>query len=76
MAFIDTKDLEAKEPEVWHFVEGQFEVTLQGETHNAGPGCAAVVPPNAPHAVKALTAGRAMVVDYPRRASVGSVTTE
>src|ERR687891_243785 len=53
--------------EVWNFIDGRFEVSLDGQTHVAEPGCAAVVPPNAPHAIKALTEGRALVVDYPVR---------
>jgi quercetin dioxygenase-like cupin family protein len=38
-----------------------------------GPGAAAVIPPNAPHSVKALTNARAIVVDYPRPHSIGGV---
>jgi quercetin dioxygenase-like cupin family protein len=59
--------------EVWHVVEGSLEVTVGGETQVAGPGCAAVVPPNTPHSVKALTDARAIVVDHPKRDSVGGV---
>jgi len=33
----------------------------------AGPGFVAIVPPNTTHEVKALTAGKAIVVDYPLR---------
>lgn len=108
MAFIDTDDLEIKEPiegwkgryfhsenmtlayytvksgsaihehahendEVWNIIEGEFEVTIDGQVRIAGPGFAAVVPPNTPHAVKALSDGRAIVVDHPRRRSVGGV---
>lgn len=53
--------------EVWHVIEGELEVTIAGETRVAGPGCAALVPPNTPHAVRARTDGRAIVVDYPLR---------
>jgi len=59
--------------EVWNIVEGRFEVTVDGETREVGPGCAAVVAPDVPHAVKALTDGRAIVVDHPRRHVVGGV---
>src|SRR5438874_752885 len=52
--------------EVWNIVEGTFEVTVDGEKRVVGPGGAAVVAPNVPHAVTALTDGRAIVVDHPR----------
>jgi quercetin dioxygenase-like cupin family protein len=61
--------------EVWHVVEGELEVTIDGVTRVAGPGSAAVVPPNAVHSVKALTDGRSIVVDYPIRDSLGGVKT-
>jgi quercetin dioxygenase-like cupin family protein len=57
--------------EVWHVIEGQLEVTIGDETRVAGPGCVAVVPPNTPHSVRALTDGRSIVVDHPRRDRVG-----
>ncbi|HEY9219402.1 MAG TPA: cupin domain-containing protein [Phenylobacterium sp.] len=53
--------------EVWHIVEGELEVTIAGETAIAGPGMAAIVPAETPHAVKALTAGKAIIADYPLR---------
>jgi unsaturated pyranuronate lyase len=109
MPFIDTEQLEVKEPlpgwkgrffhsqnmtfayyafedgaaihehshendEVWNVIEGELEVTFDGQTQVAGPGTAAFVPPNMPHSVKALGDGRAIVVDHPRRDSVGGVT--
>jgi quercetin dioxygenase-like cupin family protein len=53
--------------EVWEVIEGELEVTVDGVTAVAGPGCAAIVPPNVAHAVRALTDGRAIVVDHPPR---------
>jgi quercetin dioxygenase-like cupin family protein len=61
--------------EVWHVIEGELEVTIGGQTRVAGPGSAAIVPANTPHSVRALTDGRAIVVDWPLRASVGSAST-
>ena len=61
--------------EVWHVLEGELEVTIAGETRVAGPGGVALVPPNTKHFVRALTDGRAIVVDQPRRARVGGVET-
>jgi quercetin dioxygenase-like cupin family protein len=62
--------------EVWHVIEGELEITIGGRTHVAGPGVVAVVPPNTPHSVKALSEGRSIVVDHPRRSSVGRVDTD
>jgi quercetin dioxygenase-like cupin family protein len=59
--------------EVWHIVEGDFEVTIGGTTEVAGPGSVAVIPPDTIHSVKALTEGRAIVVDHPLRASIGGI---
>ena len=51
----------------------QLEITIAGETEVAGSGCAAVIPPNTAHSVNALTDVRAIVVDYPRRNSIGGI---
>lgn len=59
--------------EVWNVVEGRLEITIAGETRIVSAGDAAVVPPNTEHAVKALSAVRAIVVDSPRRDSIGSI---
>ncbi len=53
--------------EVWQVVEGELEIDVGGDVRIAGPGVAAIVPPNVRHAVKALTNGKAIVVDYPLR---------
>ncbi|HZY98144.1 MAG TPA: cupin domain-containing protein [Candidatus Baltobacteraceae bacterium] len=53
--------------EVWHVIEGKLELTIGGETFVAAGGFVAIVPPNTAHAVKALTAGKAIVVDHPIR---------
>ena len=51
--------------EVWNVIEGQLEVTIGGKTQVAGPGFVAIVPPDTLHFVRAITDGRAIVVDYP-----------
>lgn len=56
-----------EQEEVWHVIEGELEVTIAGETRIAGPGCAAIVPPNTEHDLRALSNGKAIVVDYPLR---------
>ena len=62
--------------EVWTVLDGELEVTIAGETQVATAGCVAIVPPDATHAVKALTDCRAIVVDCPVRASIGGVATD
>lgn len=62
--------------EVWHVIEGKLEVTIGDETRVAGPGCVALVPPNVSHAVRALTDGRSIVVDYPLRRTIGGAATD
>jgi quercetin dioxygenase-like cupin family protein len=53
--------------EVWQVIEGQLEVTVGGETQVAGPGMVAIVPAGVAHSVRALTDGKAIVVDWPLR---------
>lgn len=55
------------EEEVYEVIEGELELTIDGETQTARPGCVGIVPSNARHSVKALTDGRAIIVDYPLR---------
>ena len=49
---------------------GKLEVTIDGVTQIAVPGVVAIVPPNVVHSVKALRAGKAIVVDYPLRPNI------
>ena len=53
--------------EVYEVIEGELEVTIDGATQIARAGLVAIVPSNARHSVKALTDGRAIIVDYPLR---------
>jgi quercetin dioxygenase-like cupin family protein len=55
------------EEEVYEVIEGELEVTIDGVARIARLGMVAIVPSNARHSVKALTDGRLIVVDYPRR---------
>jgi len=56
--------------EVYEVIEGQLEVTIDGATQVARAGLVAIVPSNVPHSVKALTDGRAIIVDYPLRREI------
>jgi quercetin dioxygenase-like cupin family protein len=53
--------------EVYEVIEGELEVTIDGITQIARAGMVAIVPSNVRHSVKALTDGRAIIVDYPLR---------
>ena len=53
--------------EVYEVIEGELEVTIDGVTQIARAGMVAIVLSNVPHSVKALTDGRAIIVDYPLR---------
>jgi unsaturated pyranuronate lyase len=59
------------EEEVYEVIEGELEVTIDGATEIARPGTVAIVPANARHSVKALTDGRAIIVDHPSRPEFG-----
>jgi quercetin dioxygenase-like cupin family protein len=53
--------------EVYEVIDGELEMTIDGATQIVRPGVVAIVPSNARHSVKALTDGRAIIVDYPLR---------
>ena len=59
--------------EVWNVVDGEAVLVVAGEERRVGPGEAAVVPPNVPHAVRVVGSCRAIVVDYPTRLSLPGV---
>jgi quercetin dioxygenase-like cupin family protein len=60
------------EEEVYEVIEGELEITVDGVTHVASPGLVAIVPANARHSVKALTDGKAIIVDHPARPEFGA----
>jgi quercetin dioxygenase-like cupin family protein len=53
--------------EVYEVIKGELEITIDGVTHIARPGVVAIVPANVRHSVKALTDGRAIIIDHPVR---------
>jgi quercetin dioxygenase-like cupin family protein len=61
--------------EVCNVLEGEFELTVDGETRIAGPRWVGVVPADVEHSVRALRDGRVIVVDHPARHVVGGVHT-
>jgi unsaturated pyranuronate lyase len=57
--------------EVYEVIEGELELTIDGVKQVARPGLVGIVPSNVRHSVKALTDGRAIIVDYPLRTEIG-----
>ena len=57
--------------EVYEVIEGELEVTIDGLTQIARPSLVAIVPGNVRHSVRAVTDGRAIIIDYPVRKDFG-----
>jgi quercetin dioxygenase-like cupin family protein len=53
--------------EVCEVIEGELEVTIDGVAQIVREGLVAIVPAGARHSVKALTDGRAIIIDHPLR---------
>jgi quercetin dioxygenase-like cupin family protein len=53
--------------EVYEVIDGELEVTIDGEAQIVRPGVVAIIPGDVRHSVKALTDGRAIIIDYPVR---------
>jgi mannose-6-phosphate isomerase-like protein (cupin superfamily) len=62
------------EEEVYEVIEGQLEITIDGVSQILRPGIAAIVPGGAKHSVRALTDGRAIIVDHPARLNSSSAS--
>jgi quercetin dioxygenase-like cupin family protein len=56
--------------EVYEVIDGELELTIDGVKQIARPGLVGIVPSNVRHSVKALTDGRAIIVDYPLRRDI------
>jgi unsaturated pyranuronate lyase len=61
------------EEEVWHVIEGEVVLVIDGTERALGPGAAAVVPPHVPHAARVTGGCRVIVADFPRRDSLPGV---
>jgi mannose-6-phosphate isomerase-like protein (cupin superfamily) len=59
--------------EVWHVVEGEIVLVIDGVEHRVPAGCAAIVPPDTPHAALVRGPCRAIVADHPSRPEFGGV---
>jgi quercetin dioxygenase-like cupin family protein len=55
------------EEEVYEVIEGELEIAIDGVARIARAGLVAIIPAHVRHSVKALTDGRVIIVDYPRR---------
>jgi mannose-6-phosphate isomerase-like protein (cupin superfamily) len=63
-----------EQEEVWHVVDGEIALTIDGEEQVLTAGCVAVVPPDTPHSVRPLAAARAIIADYPLRPTLPGQT--
>jgi unsaturated pyranuronate lyase len=57
--------------EVYEVIEGELEVTIDGVAQIVRNGVVAIVLAGVRHSVKALTDGRAIIVDHPSRPDFG-----
>ena len=53
--------------EVYEVIEGELEVTIDGKAQIVRQGVVAIVPSGVKHSIRALSDGRAIIVDHPRR---------
>jgi quercetin dioxygenase-like cupin family protein len=56
-----------EQEEVYEVIEGELEITIDGVAHIAKTGIVAIVPAGVRHSIKALSDGRAIIVDSPVR---------
>ena len=68
---IPVHEHEHLQEEIWNVIEGEIEVTIEGVTQTARPGCVALVPPGARHSVRPLSPARVIVIDHPKREPFG-----
>jgi quercetin dioxygenase-like cupin family protein len=59
------------EEEVYEVIDGELEVTIDGVAQVARAGLVAIVPGGVRHSVRALSDGRAIIVDSPPRPDFG-----
>ena len=52
---------------MYELIEGELELTIDGVSQNVRLGVVGIVPSNVRHSVKALTNGRAIIIDHPVR---------
>lgn len=55
------------EEEVYEVIEGELEITVDGVVERLRPGIVGIVPANVRHFVRAVTDGKLIVIDHPRR---------
>ena len=53
--------------EVWTIIEGEIDLTIDGQVHTLVTGSAAIIPPDVSHAAAVRGACKAYVADHPRR---------
>jgi mannose-6-phosphate isomerase-like protein (cupin superfamily) len=56
-----------EQEEVWHIIEGEVALKVDGQEVVLDAGCVAIVPPQTSHSVRPIGACRAIIADYPLR---------
>src|SRR5438309_10214627 len=62
-----------EQEEVWHVVDGEVVISIDGTEQHLTAGSAAVVPPNTPHSVRPIAQCRVVIADYPLRSQLPGV---
>jgi mannose-6-phosphate isomerase-like protein (cupin superfamily) len=62
-----------EQEEVWHVVDGEVVLAIDGVERVVTAGAAAVVPPDTPHSARPTGACRVIVADHPRRDALPGV---
>ena len=63
-----------EQEEVWHVVDGEVAISIDGTEQRLGPGAAAVIPPNTPHSARPITQCRVVIADHPLRRRLPGVS--
>lgn len=62
--------------EVYEVIEGELEISIDGQAQIARAGVVAIVPSGVRHSVRAITDGRAIIIDHPLRTEFSQTRTE
>ena len=70
---VDLHEHHHEQEEVWHILDGEIAVTVDGVEQIVTAGTAVIISPDARHSARIIGACRALVADTPRRDTLGSV---
>jgi len=70
---VDLHEHHHEQEEVWHIIDGEIAVTVDGVEQIVTAGAAVIIPPDTRHSARIIGACRALVADTPRRDTLGSI---